>query len=490
MLLFAAFGVTPKAAELSDIASRHWLKLEAPGMTIVTDASEAKLRTWAREIELFRRGLGLVLQFPVRQVDNGAVIYLFRSEGAMKPFLPSVDGKPVRAAAFFTTQLDRNTGVVCLGGSRFDTRERIFHEVTHWYLQQAGIRLPLWFEEGLAQVFQTFTLDGKNLRLGHANLDAFHHVRIAGTPPLRPLIETQELDYSKSSFKHGRTDLFYAQSWALSHLLLFGSPGSIGKAPQYIAALQQGLPPADAFAKGFGMSLEAVHKQLDVHIRSPRWFMLERPIDRNNLPTYTVSTLLGSELDVYMAALLLAGEHRGPAEKLVARLLEAEPDNPRAWELQVLAGWNGEGELPDSVTRPLLRAYELGSRNPVICSMLGFLAKDGRLADGSGPNALAFFRDAMRSRPGFPLAYRGMASLALSRPDPSVELRQELLNGLALSPNDIWLNLATSHCYMTEGNTASAQFHLQRLLAAHPDLPFEVRMHVQKMQALIQGLSP
>lgn len=490
-LLLGCVPVVVSAVELADIESRRWLKLSAPGMVIISDASESQLRKWAAEIELFRRGLQLTLPIYSTGTENPATIFLFRSEGALKPFLPVVDGKPARAAAFFNSVLGHNLGAVSLGGSRFDTRERIYHEIAHWHMQKAGIDLPLWLHEGVAQIYQSFTLTGDKLRLGHHREGLFEHVRIAGTPPLAPLIQTAELDISSAGFKHGRTDLFYAQSWSLAHMLVFGAEGgSMTKITNYIAALRRGAGPEEAFVIGFGMSLSDAHARLDTYIRSPRWRMLEFPINRAGLPEHKVSPVSASELDGSAALLLLAAGHKLPAQQLISRLLNQTPDDPFVWELQAALMMDPGPMSADRAVGALARAYQLGSRNPITCCLLGYFSLENGMPVDIGTDTLGLFHAALLARPGFMPAYEGIAASVLAgTARPSVEVRRDVLAGLVLAPTAPLLNLAAAHLEITDGKKTEAQSRLTRLLAAHPDLSMQLRQKVGELLAATESRS-
>jgi hypothetical protein len=490
LLLLANQPAVGSAAELADIDGRHWLKLTAPGLVIISDASEAQLRRSADEIEVFRRGLQLTLPVTPAESETPATIFLFHSGGAIKPFLPLVDGKRGRAAAFFNSVLGHDLGAVSLGSSRFESREQIYHELTHWHLQRTGIAVPLWLEEGLAQVYESFTIDGGKLRLGHVREGQFRHVRIAGTPPLEPLLRTDELDFSQAGFKHGRTDLFYAESWALTHMLAFGTYGGISQVCRYLDALRQGLEPEAAFSAGFGLTVADAHARLDTYIRSTRLQMLQLPIDRTSLPPHTVVPISGAELDAQAALLLVAAGQKVPAQQLISRLLQQTPADAVAWELQAAVTLE-PGQLPEGSTLgALARAYQHGSRNPAICCLLGFAGLSGELPAATGADALTLFRAALKARAGFPQAYQGIAYLALQEEGPSAAMRADVVAGHALSPASPVLNLAMAHLEIIDRKRTEAQSRLSRLLVEHPDLPYELRTLATHLMATAAGRSP
>jgi hypothetical protein len=105
--------------------------LTAPGFTVISEASEAKTRAWAIEFELFRRGISQLLPVEPGRLQPVSVV-LFASAGRFEPFKPLENGKPARIDGFFVRIPGRNVIAISVGGAREATRERIFHEATHW----------------------------------------------------------------------------------------------------------------------------------------------------------------------------------------------------------------------------------------------------------------------------------------------------------------------------------------------------------------------
>jgi hypothetical protein len=160
------------------------------------------------------------------------------------------------AAAFFGARLGHEIGAVSFSGSRLDARERLQHELTHWHLHKSPAPVPLWLQEGLAQIYELFVVDRGNIRLGQDRDYVREYVRISGNPSLTGLLNTTELDFSRAGFKHQRTDLFYAQSWALMHCLLFGPEGrGPSDVTRYLMALKAGASPERALQQGFGVTI-------------------------------------------------------------------------------------------------------------------------------------------------------------------------------------------------------------------------------------------
>lgn len=494
--LMAGWPADGQAVSREAELRREWRQLTLPGLTIISDASPAQMKKWAGEIEWFRRAQLIAINLGPLAPEKPATIYLFSSERAMRPFLPQVDGKPIRVGAMFSEILGKSLGLVPIGISRFDTRERLFHELTHLYLRRAKTEIPLWFEEGMAQAMESFTLQGEGFRIGHAPQWAFRLVKISGTPPLEPLITRAELDYSRAGWKHGQTELFYAESAALTNMLLFRTKGGkISAVGAYLAALRQGLPAELAFKEGFGVTLAEAHAELDTYIRSPRWnvytFRLDRTVDMTG---WRAEPLSGPEIDRRMAALLVSTGQVDESMKFLQAALKSNPSDVEATELKAAAMVRKHGQSESTeVIGALVDAYLAGSKNPWIFCYLGYVTLDRflpALVDETTQRPLrsmAFFQKALAVNPGMKFAYEGIAMALQARIQLSAAERTLLAEALQSNPNSAAVQLATANQEQIDGKIDEAKERLENLLRVRPDLPAVTRLQVRQMIGALSG---
>ncbi len=162
--------------------------------------------------------------------------------------------------------------------------------------------MPLWVEEGLAELYETFTVSGDRIQFGkpiERHLAWFHDNPLI---PLEVLFAVGHDDpfYTEQSKKPG----FYAQSWALVHLMVLGNPERSPQFQQYLSLLDQGAQDEAAFARAFGGDREALEDELDryVHRKIFRIFSLELELGPaaeivvRSMPEAEVLTRLGELL--------------------------------------------------------------------------------------------------------------------------------------------------------------------------------------------------
>ena len=103
----------------------------------------------------------------------------------------------------------------------------VYHEYTHLLLRHAGYKVPVWFNEGTAELFSTADVTKTEVRVGDlipAHVLTLRDDRILDLPAL-----TSVGHDSPYYNERGKTGIFYAESWALVHMLNF--------APEYRAGL-------------------------------------------------------------------------------------------------------------------------------------------------------------------------------------------------------------------------------------------------------------
>ncbi|MFP5284392.1 MAG: hypothetical protein ACLGI9_01495, partial [Thermoanaerobaculia bacterium] len=142
---------------------------------------------------------------------------MFKDGRTLAPYRLVFEGRPVDVGGYFLSRPEANY-VAVNADPRGDARSIVYHEYLHSVLRNNYPGLPLWLHEGLAQLYSTF-VEG---RIGRPIED---HARFVQSNPLLPVSELFALDvHSKDYHEGARRKVFYAQTWALAHYLLVGSP--------------------------------------------------------------------------------------------------------------------------------------------------------------------------------------------------------------------------------------------------------------------------
>jgi hypothetical protein len=155
--------------------------------------------------------------------------------------------------------------------------QRLYHEAFHGYLNtfvypRKDGELPLWFNEGLAQIFETAIVEAGELRVRHADEPRLVGVRRAikdkRLMPLADLLRSEARDFQMAHVgEKQESDRHYLAAWALAFHLTF-EQGVLGTRAldDYVAALKRGTDPLLAFRDLVGKPLPEFEKEFQAYL--------------------------------------------------------------------------------------------------------------------------------------------------------------------------------------------------------------------------------
>ncbi|MBK8475158.1 MAG: hypothetical protein IPL39_02300 [Opitutaceae bacterium] len=262
------------------VAAPKWHTLQAPHCLIVSQLSERDTRAWASEFEQFTAALRSKIQIDERFLPPLTVV-LFSGPSTFGPYrAQNAAGKKRELAGFFAT---RDTwGVIGLPESFSDeaTRHVVLHEATHWMTSATRTELPLWLNEGVAEVFSSFQPKKDHGLLGEPIRGHLVSLQNEKWVPLLQLLLTARSDELYTS--NQRRSIFYAQSWILTHKLFFENPEA-GHAilNKFFAARLLGTDQVSAFEKACGKDLATLERELEGYARDGRFSFTKLALRRN-----------------------------------------------------------------------------------------------------------------------------------------------------------------------------------------------------------------
>ncbi len=228
----------------------EWVRVETPNFILYGETGAGRLREVAEEFERFRNALGRVIPGADTPAAVPTVVVVFNSARSFEPYVPRFNGKPIRLGGYFFSSDDMNL-VAFADGKRDELLRTIFHEYVHLVIDNVSDGMPLWLNEGLAEYYSTFQVEagGRGALVGRAipaHLDLLTHRRHLTIP------ELLAVDADSPSYNEGeRQTLFYAQSWALVHMLVSGSPNRSPLLGQYGRLVAGGTPSLEAWHQIF-----------------------------------------------------------------------------------------------------------------------------------------------------------------------------------------------------------------------------------------------
>ena len=142
-------------------------------------------------------------------------------------------------------------------------RQAAVHEYVHFMLRQAGLVLPLWLNEGIADFYSSLQKEERQTRVGQTLPGRMQSL----TKQLPIDLTTLFAVDSESPFYKDpqKIPLFYAESWALVHMLAM-SPDYDRSFPEFITSVTQGLSSAAALTQVYNQSVVEIQSALAVYL--------------------------------------------------------------------------------------------------------------------------------------------------------------------------------------------------------------------------------
>jgi Tfp pilus assembly protein PilF len=246
-------------------SEKEWAEVRSPHFRIITDGSESAARRVAREFELIRFAMSSV--YPKLRLDSGAPLLLLcpRDESSLKTLAPQFwKGKGFKPAGFFQHGWDKEYAMVRLDELRPESYEVVYHEYVHSVMHLNIRWLPLWLDEGLADFHANTRFEKNRIYVGAPSW-RLRILRSRSPIPLSTLLSVTP----NSPYYHDedKADIFYAQSWLLTHYLFFGPGMDSGRKLLRFITLLDETEQMKAFEQVFGDPKE-IEKRLPEYGRT------------------------------------------------------------------------------------------------------------------------------------------------------------------------------------------------------------------------------
>jgi tetratricopeptide (TPR) repeat protein len=262
---FAVLSILCLASLSSAASDREWAEVRSQHFRVITDGSEGAARRVAREFEQIRFAMSGV--YPRLRMDSGAPLLVIcpRDESSMKNLAPQFwKSKGFKPAGYFQHGWDKEYAVVRLDEIRPESYEVVYHEYVHSVMHLNIRWLPVWLDEGLADFHANTRFEKSRIYVGAPSW----RMRVFGLRPLIPLNTLLAVTPS-SPYYHDedKADLFYAQSWLLTHYLFFGPGMESGRKLLRFITMLDSTEQVKAFQEVFG-DPQKVQKDLETYGRT------------------------------------------------------------------------------------------------------------------------------------------------------------------------------------------------------------------------------
>ncbi len=351
----------------------------------------------------------------------------FSTESEYRPYHPSES-----AASFYTHDNDRDYIVI----QDLDHFNYAIHEYTHLVIARSGLRIPLWMNEGWADLNSTLTEKGKKAMIGDI-IPGRREALLRNT--WIPLADLDKVDQRSPMYnEREKASVFYGESWALVHML-FLAPQYRKKFDLFVQATVAGKSLADACLTAFGKSAAVVQQDLVKYIGNNQ---LDGAVFDVNLAGVQVnpviSTMTPLDTGLLLADVLTLTRKFPEAKTALEELSKQYPADPRIPEalgyLTIKMGDRAEG------MRLLKESFDKGSNDALMCYRLAVLLHATSVNRGA---VLIILRRAIQLQPDYPDARLQLGITLLESQDYAGSLNE--LRAISKIPeaNALWYFAAT-----------------------------------------------
>jgi len=463
-ILFLALGLPALALPGP---KEEWITVRTASFTLFSNAGEAKTRGIGADLERLRDALsqlspGLTLSSP-----TPTYIFVFRDAASFQPYDRTYNGRPLDSGGYFLFRQFANY-VAINANQHGDERAIIYHEYIHYVMHNNYADLPVWLHEGLAEYYSTFLVARNEARIGLPIPEHVLWLRQHSLIPLATLFAVDERspEYNESS----RRGAFYAESWALVHYLISGSPERRRQASEYLRLAQAGTPPEQLLARTFGSDPALLERELRTYVQKRLFDFTRAPIRPEANLAMEVKPMARADVLYRLGDLLadLGDDRRPAAEEHFRAALAIQPDHGPSFA--------GLGLLAERADRPAEARtyYEKAARLAPDDFLVQYLYGRNLIDDpgaGSLQRARAALTRAVALRPDFGEAWARLGYTYQPEEELPAEAVQALETAHRLLPSrmDVAHNLAVA--YARTGQTRKAEELIERVLV--PQAPPE-----------------
>jgi tetratricopeptide (TPR) repeat protein len=437
-------------------APDQWLRVTSPHFTVITNSNDKQARHILDQFERMRWVFQTL--FPKFKVDPPEPILILAAKNektfqAIEPESYLARGQLTLAGLFLSTQ-DKDYILLNLD---LDNEQHpyatIYHEYTHLQFRLDGERLPLWANEGFAEFVQNTEIREKNVHLGMASVDNILYLRQNRIVPLDVLFRVDR----NSPYYHDeqKGSVFYAESWALVHMLeITDSQNHTHRFQNYLDMCRNNEDPVIAGQKAFG-DLKALQNELYSYIERSLYmeFVLNSaaaPIDES---TYQTQSLTQSQADAARAGILVGVGRLAEAKSLAESVLASDANSSEAREaLGFLALREHDS---GTAAKWLGEAVKLDSNNYLAYYYFAQLTM-GHFGEADPDFIEKSLRSAIRLNPRFAPSYDMLARVLSNEHKDLDEAHRMNVKAIELDPGQLGYRMNATNILMEQGKFEDA----------------------------------
>jgi tetratricopeptide (TPR) repeat protein len=452
------------AAACGLAAPQQWIRVTSPHFIVITNSYEKQGRHILDQFERMRWVFQTM--FPGLNVDppEPIVIIVAADQKTFQAFEPAayLAHGQLKLGGLFQRTADKNYILV----NQDSENEQhpyavIYHEYTHLQFRNDQAWIPIWLNEGLAVFFENTEINSKDVHLGIASVDRILYLRNNTMIPLDVLFR---VDY-KSPYYHeaDKGNIFYAESWALTHFLqVTDRQNHTNRLQTYLQLCRNHEDPVVAGEKAFG-DLKVLEDQLTSYTRRSQYmeFVLNSasaPIDESS---FKVQTLTESQANAARAGVLAGVRRTSDAQALAESVLASDPKNTEARE--VLGSLALQAGDHATAAKWFGEAVNLGSDDYLAYFYFAQLSLQ-HFGEPDPDSIEKSLRSAIRLNPQFAPSYDMLAHILSTQHKDLDEAHLLNVQAIQLDPSQLGYRMNAASILMEQGKYEDAASVLRQAL--------------------------
>jgi hypothetical protein len=299
-LMVVALCLSPEAAN----ATKTWIKAESPHFIVYSDTDRKTTEAYVLRLEQYRYAINLFYAQPT--AEDGQLpkfkMYFLENRKDMQQVWPKV---PDYVAGFYTSCVEDQAAFAIDFDDRIVEKKKItdqpenmsqvviFHEYAHHFMFENADQLyPPWFVEGFADYYGGSRLQGDTIAVGVPAMGRSYTLQMN-----RKLNYEDVLRSAPGLLTRDKVDLFYAQSWLLTHWFMATSERQTQLAA-YIEAYNHREDPVVSFERITGIRVKELPKVLSKYMDTMQVEVFR--VKDMPAPAITVSDMPASARDMLL----------------------------------------------------------------------------------------------------------------------------------------------------------------------------------------------
>ncbi len=244
-----------------------WLAVRSGNFTVFSDAEADRAVEIATGLERLRDAFALLSPEVSLSSPVPTRIVAFRDAESFADYKTVADRDGLKILGQFLAHRDGNFIALNADPGLVGSLATIQHEYVHELVQHNLPRVPLWFNEGLAEYYSPFVFEGEVAVVGRP---VGRHLRWLRGNPRFSLAEVLGAT-RESAAEHGAeaAGQLYAVSWLLVHYLLSGDADRLDAAAELLFLLDSGEEPEEAVFSALALDAAELEKRLRDYLSRP-----------------------------------------------------------------------------------------------------------------------------------------------------------------------------------------------------------------------------